>query len=37
MFDKWLKDCPVIYYLSEPLKGDEKIVQFTFEKNRRRK
>ena len=37
LFDKWLKECPVIYYLSEPLRGDEKIVQFTFEKNRRRK
>jgi len=37
LFNKWLKECPVIYYLSKPIKGDEKIVQFTFEKNRRRK
>ena len=37
MFAKWLIDCPVIYYLSKPIAGDEKIIQLTFDKDRRRK
>ena len=37
MFAKWLIDCPVIYYLSKPIESDEKIIQLTFDKDRRRK
>ena len=37
MSDKWLKDCPVIYYLSKPIEKDDKIIQLTFDKDRRRK
>jgi len=36
-FNKWLIDCPVIYYLSKPIEKDEKIIQLTFDKDRRRK
>ena len=37
MFAKWLIDCPVIYYLSKPIEKDDKIIQLTFDKDRRRK
>ena len=38
LFDEWLKQCPVVYYLSE--KTDEennKIIKYTFDKKVRRK
>ena len=38
MFDKWLKQCPVVYYLSEQVdKEVNKIIKYTFDKKVRRK
>ena len=39
MFDKWLKQCPVVYYLSEKVDEEDynKIIKYTFDKKVRRK
>jgi len=39
MFDEWLKQCPVVYYLSEKVDEEDynKIIKYTFDKKVRRK
>jgi hypothetical protein len=38
MFDEWLKQCPVVYYLSEQVDEEvNKIIKYTFDKKVRRK
>ena len=39
MFDEWLKQCPVVYYLSEKIDEEDynKIIKYTFDKKVRRK
>ena len=38
MFDEWLKQCPVVYYLSEKVDEEvNKIIKYTFDKKVRRK
>ena len=39
MFDEWLKQCPVVYYLSEQVDEEDhnKIIKYTFDKKVRRK
>ena len=39
MFDEWLKQCPVVYYLSEKIDEEDynKIIKYTFDTTTRRK
>jgi hypothetical protein len=37
MFDEWLKQCPIVYYLSEPVEPGEACVEYTFDTTIRRK
>ena len=38
MFDEWLKQCQVVYYLSEQVDEEvNKIIKYTFDKKVRRK
>jgi hypothetical protein len=38
MFDEWLYQCPVVYYLSEKVDEEvNKIIKYTFDKKVRRK
>jgi len=39
MFNEWLKQCPVVYYLSEKVDEEDynKIIKYTFDKKVRRK
>ena len=39
MFDEWLKQCPVVYYLPEKVDEEDynKIIKYTFDKKVRRK
>ena len=39
MFNEWLKQCPVVYYLSEKIDEEDhnKIIKYTFDKKVRRK
>ena len=39
MFNEWLKQCPVVYYLSEKVDEENynKIIKYTFDKKVRRK
>jgi len=38
LFNKWLKECPVVYYLSEKVDEEvNKIIKYTFDKKVRRK
>ena len=39
MFDEWLYQCPVVYYLSEKVDEEDynKIIKYTFDKKVRRK
>jgi hypothetical protein len=37
MFDEWLKQCPVVYYLSYPVEPGEATIEYIFNKTVRRK
>ena len=37
MFDEWLKQCPIVYYRSEPVEPGEACVEYTFDTTTRRK